>query len=564
MILYVLACALVILAINLIVLYACFPRKRFNTFYTSLFNYLMVTQLGHFFLALSTNIQEALLANKIAYIGAAFLPLLVFLGVLSVCQVKLSRKIYVLLMTLSVFIFAMACTAGYLPWYYESAEYVVTMGVGNFVAKYGPLHVCFNVMVAFYALACLVVWLYALLRKRSVSLHNLACIALIGVVTALSFFVSRQLGADMLVMPCVYIIIEWILFVLAYRIQRYDLQSLIIDGVKTTNPAAYISITAEFRFVGANEKAFRYFPSLREIRLDSRLNPSDGETGSFLEAIGTFTRTKSSEYYFQNGENYFKCLVRPVSYGAFDKGFLLRIEEDERMKQYNLLLDRYHAQAENLNEKNFHIYCIQEKMVVGIAYIVESRDGNTGGHLKRTSEIVHILVDEMLQDSELNLSDSFCQNVVRAAPMHDVGKIAIDDAILRKPGKFTSEEFVTMRTHAEKGALIIRNLMSDVEFPDLERIARNMANYHHEKWNGSGYPAGLKGDDIPLEARIMALADVYDALVSKRSYKEKFSFAEANDIILASMGSHFDPKLQKYYENCRPKMEAFYLNLGEF
>lgn len=563
MVLFALAVILVISVINLIVLYACFPRKRLNTFYTSLFNYLMVAQLGHFFLALSTNIREALLANKIAYIGAAFLPLLVFLGVLSVCQIKLNRKLYVVLMVSNGFIFAMACTAGFLPWYYESAEYVVTAGVGNFVAKYGPLHACFNAMVAFYALACFSVWLYALLKKRNVSIHNLTCIALIGIVTALSFFVSRHLGADMLVMPCVYIVIEWILFILAYRIQRYDLQSLILGSVKTTNPAAYISITSEFRFVGANEKAFRYFPALREIRLDSRLNPTDEETGFFLEAIGTFTRTKNPVSYFQHGEDCFKCLVRPVSYGAFDKGFLLRMEEDDRMKQYNLLLERYHAQEENLNEKNFHIYCIQEKMVVGIAYIVESRDGSTGGHLKRTSEIVRILVDEMLQDSELNLSDSFCQNVVRAAPMHDVGKIAIDDAILRKPGKFTPEEYASMRTHAEKGALIIRNLMSDVEFPELERIARNMANYHHEKWNGSGYPAGLKGDDIPLEARIMALADVYDALVSKRCYKEKFSFADANEIILASMGTHFDPKLRKYYENCRPGMEAYYMNLGE-
>jgi Response regulator containing a CheY-like receiver domain and an HD-GYP domain len=142
--------------------------------------------------------------------------------------------------------------------------------------------------------------------------------------------------------------------------------------------------------------------------------------------------------------------------------------------------------------------------------------------------------------------------------MHDLGKIAVDDIILRKPGKFTNDEYQIMKTHAEKGAAIVENLLRDIEDPELVTIAKNIANYHHELWNGDGYPEHLKGTQIPLEARIMAIADVYDALVSQRCYKEKFSYNEAYDTIINSMGTQFDPSLKPYFVNCREELEAYY------
>ena len=135
---------------------------------------------------------------------------------------------------------------------------------------------------------------------------------------------------------------------------------------------------------------------------------------------------------------------------------------------------------------------------------------------------------------------------------------SIDDIILRKPGKFTPEEYNVMKCHSEEGARIVRDILHDGEDEYFEQIAVNVAHYHHEKWNGLGYPNGLKGEEIPLEARIMAIADVYDALVSKRVYKDEFSFEEANRIILENMGTHFDPNLEKYYLHAREKIEQFY------
>jgi HD-GYP domain-containing protein (c-di-GMP phosphodiesterase class II) len=147
--------------------------------------------------------------------------------------------------------------------------------------------------------------------------------------------------------------------------------------------------------------------------------------------------------------------------------------------------------------------------------------------------------------------------------MHDIGKIAIDDQILRKPGKFTPEEFNIMKQHPEKGAIIVENLLSPIESPEFVQLAKNVAWYHHERFDGSGYPKGLKGAEIPFEARVMAVADVYDALVSKRCYKEKFSFEKAYSIIIEGMGTQFDPALKDCFIACRSKLEEYYSNLNE-
>ena len=145
--------------------------------------------------------------------------------------------------------------------------------------------------------------------------------------------------------------------------------------------------------------------------------------------------------------------------------------------------------------------------------------------------------------------------------MHDLGKIAVDDAILRKPGRFTPEEFEKMKAHAAEGQKIVHQILEGTDDDYFRQIAENVAHYHHERVDGSGYPTGLKGDEIPIEARIMAIADVYDALVSKRVYKEKMSFEDANKIILDGMGTQFDKNLEKYYLAARSKLEKYYEGL---
>jgi response regulator RpfG family c-di-GMP phosphodiesterase len=160
-----------------------------------------------------------------------------------------------------------------------------------------------------------------------------------------------------------------------------------------------------------------------------------------------------------------------------------------------------------------------------------------------------------------NLSDKFLDVLIAAAPMYDLGKVAIDDAVLRKPGRFNVDDREIMKTHAEKGANIIEKLLSDVKDSYFVSVAKNMALYHHERWDGKGYPEQRSGEDIPMEARIMALADVYDALVSKRCYKERMSFREARDVILASMGKQFDPHLKDSFLECQDQLMDYYCSV---
>lgn len=214
-----------------------------------------------------------------------------------------------------------------------------------------------------------------------------------------------------------------------------------------------------------------------------------------------------------------------------------------------------------LEARTMHIKHIQEMMVIGMATMVESRDMSTGGHINRTSMVVRIFAEKLSKEQN-GLTKSFLDMVIRAAPMHDLGKISVDDRVLRKQGRFEPEEYEEMKKHSAEGARIVKQILEGVEEDDFVEIAANVAHYHHEKWNGTGYPDGLVGEEIPIEARIMALADVFDALVSKRCYKEAYSYDKAFSIMEESVGTHFDPTLGRIFLNCRTELEALYDAVG--
>lgn len=160
------------------------------------------------------------------------------------------------------------------------------------------------------------------------------------------------------------------------------------------------------------------------------------------------------------------------------------------------------------------------------------------------------------------ISEQFYKKIVKAAPMHDLGKIAVDDEILRKEGKFTDAERRKILAHSAEGARIVKFVLKESDDEEFKKITENVAHYHHEKWNEMGYPEKLQGDEIPFEARVMALADVFDALVSRRCYKESFRFEKAFNIIEESLGTHFDERMGREFLKCRPILEEYYCLLG--
>lgn len=217
---------------------------------------------------------------------------------------------------------------------------------------------------------------------------------------------------------------------------------------------------------------------------------------------------------------------------------------------------------EDINKKNDTIGRMQNALIRVLADMVESRDHNTGDHVMKTAEYVKIIMDEMKKEGiyKEQLTDEFMEDVYLAAPLHDIGKISISDTILNYPGKLSAGQFEIMKTHPSVGADIIERVISKVPGADSEYLkeARKLALYHHEKWDGSGYPKGLKGEEIPLSARIMAVADVFDAIVSERAYKKAFPFDKAMDIIRESSGSHFDPNVAGAFLNAENEVRRVY------
>lgn len=199
--------------------------------------------------------------------------------------------------------------------------------------------------------------------------------------------------------------------------------------------------------------------------------------------------------------------------------------------------------TQDVRNKNETISKMQNALIITLADLVESRDENTGQHIKKTAAYVKIILDEMKREGIYKdlLTENFAENVYNSAPLHDIGKIAVPDSILNKPGKLTDEEFAIMKKHTTAGGKILSSILEMVPESHYLFEAVNLATYHHERWDGKGYPTGLAGENIPLSARIMAVADVFDALVSKRSYKKGFPFEKAINIIIEERGTHFDP-----------------------
>lgn len=187
---------------------------------------------------------------------------------------------------------------------------------------------------------------------------------------------------------------------------------------------------------------------------------------------------------------------------------------------------------------------IQAVSIRALARLAEIRDPETGNHILRTQAYVELLAQRLQSHPRFadTLNDRYIRLLARSAPLHDIGKVGIPDAILQKPGKLDADEWAIMKTHARLGAEAIEQADLDSE-KQLEflTLAREIARWHHERWDGSGYPDGLRGDAIPVSARLMALADVFDALISPRVYKAPIPLEQAREIMLAGRGTHFDP-----------------------
>ena len=205
------------------------------------------------------------------------------------------------------------------------------------------------------------------------------------------------------------------------------------------------------------------------------------------------------------------------------------------------------ALSEKVREEMEQKNKIHDKILNVLVNLIETRDVNTGEHVTRTKKLVGMIARALQKEDKYKsvLTDETVIRMENAAPLHDVGKIVVSDTILLKPAKLTADEFDKMKIHTTKGGELLDRLFSDMYDEEFLQTAKDIARYHHERWDGKGYPNGLSGEEIPLCARIMAIADVYDALISSRVYKPPLSAEEAFDIMLSDSGTHFDPDIMR-------------------
>ncbi|BBF44930.1 response regulator [Lachnospiraceae bacterium KM106-2] len=326
-----------------------------------------------------------------------------------------------------------------------------------------------------------------------------------------------------------YVICSIIFLFSIFQHNLFDTLDLAREYVVENMTNGIIVLGSSEQFLHANAPAKALFPEITER------HPEE-----LIQKLLSWAEEK--DYRFIDSHVY-TCHTCNIYANEIVRGKMITI--DDVTIHYNYTKELEQA----VNEKTQQLEQTQHAVISSFANLIEARDGITGEHVKRTSAYVGIITYALKENGYYTdiLTDRYIKALINAAPLHDIGKIAIPDSILRKPGKLTDNEYDIIKQHAKLGAEIIEDLIDEAGPEYYLIIARNMALYHHEKWDGSGYPTGMAGDEIPLCARIMAISDVYDALISNRSYKKSFPIEEAVAIIKEGAGKHFDPIITKVF-----------------
>lgn len=547
-------------ALLLALVYVGMWHKHFDVRITLVFVFVPVINLGYCLLNRAQGQEAALMANVLTYISGCYLLPVIMFTVFSLCHIRLPRWLSVGLLAINTGVFICLLFNGESGLIYKS---VIFRHVGDsviFTKVYGPVHIVYYVMIFACFLASIGAMLYSYIHKKQVSRKLIYLLFLPVALSMVSFFGGRQLVKGVELVPASFTVALVVYLVIMHRICLYDITDTAIDTLVQTGDTGFISIDFDQNYLGSNGTAKAILPELNDLTVDRPVANAPVMEQTVLAWLRAFINNEADNTaLYERNNRIYQVQTGYLYDGRQKRGYQLFITDDTPDRQYINLLANFNDELKReVDAKTAHIVAMHDNLILSMATMVESRDNSTGGHIRRTSEGVRMLTAEIQADGAFDLSDAFCQNLIKAAPMHDLGKIAVDDAVLRKPGRFTPEEFEKMKAHAAEGARIVHEVLKSTDDPDFQRIAENVAHYHHERWDGSGYPEGLAGEAIPIEARIMAIADVYDALVSKRVYKESMPFDQAHAIIMEGMGRHFDARLEPYYLRARPRLEAYY------
>lgn len=532
-------------------LLATLPPSRYQKELTYTIVFAGIMQLGYFFSSTGSTLEELMIAQKLIYLGGSFVPYTLTLLFATFCRITLHKPSRMIMYFGSVLMAVIAMTCDINPLMHKAVSLSVSGDACKLAITPGPLMYWFNFRCIVYFITMAIFAIRNMRRSsRRRNIHSVILMQTATLPYAL-YLIEAIWKPAYSIAPIGLTLGIILLMVLVFVVNIYDLRSYVRDEIFAESRDAIIMFSIDGSFQSCNPLALKMFPSLGRLSVGEAI---DDKTLSVLNAMKNGTE---KEYEFE--EQSYECEVRKVKKEKLEVGTLLMLKDVTAHRSYVRLMEKYQHDLEaTVQEKTKHIRAMQDHIIMSMSDIIENRDGNTGGHVKRTSAVVKILMDYLVTKGYPEITPQFSNTVVHTAPMHDLGKLAIADNILCKNGKLTDDEFEIMKTHTVIGKEIVDKVLKNMEEEEVLEISQNIAMYHHEKWNGKGYPEHLAGTDIPLEARLMAIADVYDALVSKRCYKEAMSYEMAHQIMSDSFGSHFDPNLQECFEACCKQIEAYY------
>ncbi|MBP5160197.1 MAG: HD domain-containing protein [Lachnospiraceae bacterium] len=529
--------------------------------YWTLVTMIPVIILSYWLKSMVTTVEGAAYMFCFIYLDSTVLLTVVLFNITHFLMIKVRPWIKITAYSLALLHMGLVWACVHNTLYYKSIT-LVKSGLGTATRiENGPLKFIHWIYLTVMLVFIIGLVVYARIKKGTYSRRSLLIYTTLITAAIAIYVVETAMKADFSLLPLLYVVSDIIIAGIYDKVHVHDISCLISEHQKYSGTRGYAAFDLDGRYLSCNSMMYEFLPELAEQIVDDKLEKESRLAGIFYGLINEHRETGKRSLIFNAGDLVCECEISEFSLRRDSRaqGYLFDVRDvTEEQKVIEVMKDYNETLNNEVEKKTENIKNIQEKVVLGLANIVENRDNNTGGHVKRTSDIIKFVVEEMMKQGVYDIDEEFAEDVVRAAPMHDLGKISIDNSILNKPGKLTDEEYAIMKTHSVKSGEIVNIILKGVEEQHFVDIAFNIARFHHERWDGRGYPEGLVGAMIPIEARIMAIADVYDALVSKRCYKKPMSFEQAQQIMVEGMGSQFDPNMLSVFMGCREELENYY------
>lgn len=504
----------------------------------------LLNDIGYLKELRATTYDSALEASKLTYIGKVYIILSMFFFILNYCRIHHSKAFSISLIMIHTAILILVLTCEQHTLFYRDIRFCYDGYFPHMEFDYGPGYYLFCILSFTYVI---IIQLSCAKRLREtkdhlqrVQLWHLLYITFVAIMG----FACYQTGITHYydATSISYMIGTLILIVSTFQFNLLHTVEIAKESVVDNLSNGIIIVDNADSILYLNAPASAIYPELSSM--DTSKNYS-----YILDRLKQYEA--NHEHLFCDDQVY-SIAKKPITYRGKTLGMTYAFINVTASYNYTQILE------DDVYAKNRKIQFIQHALITSFANMVEARDGLTGMHIKRTSEYVRIIASYLANGENYAhlFTDKYIENIINAAPLHDIGKIAIPDAILKKPGSLTKDEFEIIKTHSETGAKMIEEILDEVHDDECLSLAKDMAYYHHERWDGKGYPCNLRGGDIPLCARIMAVADVYDALRSKRCYKDRIPAQEAYDIIINGSGTQFDPMVVHAFADVFDQIQA--------